>query len=284
MNCVIALGFFDGIHIGHGALLRMARRRADELGCAACLLTFDTHPDTLVFGTKVPLINTPADRQAIAKEYYGIDRILTVHFDRATMQMPWEDFVVQLQTYGAVHVVCGHDFRFGDHGLGNASRLKEKTAALGIGCDVVGEVKLDGVTVSSTYIRQLLQNGEIARANRYLGHPHRLTGTVTSGIRTAGFLLPPDILPPKFGVYATRVRIDHASYIAATNVGICLSGEGAKVESWLPDFNGDLQGREIRVEFYQRLRDAKEFSSTDALQAQIRQDAQRARAFFLQNP
>ena len=121
--CVLALGFFDGVHIGHGGLLRRTRETADRLGVPAAALTFDTHPDTLVSGHSVPLLNTPEDRAALMREYYGIDEVLTLHFDRETMTQPWERFAEEtlLGRYHAVHLVCGHDFRFGDRGAGRAA-------------------------------------------------------------------------------------------------------------------------------------------------------------------
>ena len=133
--CVLALGFFDGVHIGHGGLLRRTRETADRLGVPAAALTFDTHPDTLVSGHSVPLLNTPEDRAALMRKYYGIDEVLTLHFDRETMTQPWERFAEEtlLGRYHAVHLVCGHDFRFGDRGAGNPEKLAAFCAQRGIG-------------------------------------------------------------------------------------------------------------------------------------------------------
>ena len=154
---VIALGFFDGVHIGHGALLRRTRERATELGLRAAAMSFDSHPDTLVSGVPVPLINSMDDRAALMRRLYGIDDVIFAHFDRAMMEMPWEDFLGDflVRQHGAAHLVCGHDFRFGYRGQGTPERLREYCAAHGLGCDVIPEVLLDGRTVSSTYIRTL---------------------------------------------------------------------------------------------------------------------------------
>ena len=156
--CVLALGFFDGVHIGHGGLLRRTRETADRLGVPAAALTFDTHPDTLVSGHSVPLLNTPEDRAALMREYYGIDEVLTLHFDRETMTQPWERFAEEtlLGRYHAVHLVCGHDFRFGDRGAGNPEKLAAFCAQRGIGFDRIDVIELDGAPVSSTRIRALL--------------------------------------------------------------------------------------------------------------------------------
>ena len=157
--CVLALGFFDGVHIGHGGLLRRTRETADRLGVPAAALTFDTHPDTLVSGHSVPLLNTPEDRAALMREYYGIDEVLTLHFDRETMAQPWERFAEEtlLGRYHAVHLVCGHDFRFGDRGAGNPEKLAAFCAQRGIGSDRIDVIELDGAPVSSTRIRALCQ-------------------------------------------------------------------------------------------------------------------------------
>lgn len=206
--------------------------------------------------------------------------------------MPWEAFVQQtlVEEYHAAYVVCGQDFRFGYRGQGNAARLREKCTRLGIGCDVIDKVTLDGLTVSSTYIRQLLQNGDIAQANRFLGHPHRLSGRVcagrhlgrTLGIPTANMSIPPEVLIPKFGVYATRVWVDGTPYPAVTNIGTrpTVNGVHVTVESWILNFQGDLYGKEIRVDFHAWLRDEQKFPSLDALKAEIQHNAQQAMTYF----
>lgn len=292
---MIALGFFDGVHLGHGALLRRARQRADALGVKAAALTFDVHPDTQVLGVPVPLINTAADRERLLREDYAMDEVLVCHFDRAMMHLPWETFVEQTlaQTYHAVHVVCGHDFRFGDQGRGTPALLREKCAALGIGCDVIEKVTLDGITVSSTYIRSLLTQGDMERANRFLGHCHRLTGQVcggrkigrTLGIPTANLRLPEGVLAPRFGVYATQVRFDGASHPAVTNVGTrpTVGGTHVTVEPWLLNFDGDLYGKTVQVDFYAHLRDEKKFDSLEDLKAEILRNADQTLAYFQSN-
>ena len=225
-NCVLALGFFDGVHLGHGGLLARTREVADRLGLPAAALTFDTHPDELVFGRPVPLINTPADREWLMHTYYGIDRVFSLHFDRETMHQPWREFVLQrvLGEYHAAHVVCGHDFRFGDRGAGDPEKLAELCRTESVSCDCIPEIRVDGQTVSSTLIRRLLAEGEMARAVRFLGHPHVLSGTVVSGrklgrmigIPTANLQLPPGVLTPRFGAADSYMTVaDFESYKAA---------------------------------------------------------------------
>lgn len=291
---VIALGYFDGVHRGHGALLQKARKRADAIGCTAAALTFDAHPDTVVFGQPVELINTMADRQYLMTQRYGMDEVLVAHFDRAMAAMPWENFVEDylVEELGARHVVCGHDFTFGHRGQGNAQRLLEKCAALGVGCDVIGRVEWNGFTVSSTHIRQLIHQGSMEEAAQFLGHPHLLTGTVVHGkqlgrqlgIPTANLPLPQGVLAPAFGVYATRVFLPGGDeQTAVTNVGVrptVHDGLGLVVEPWLLDYEADLYGQTIRVEFYRRLRGERKFESLEALKAEILRNAEQTRAYF----
>ena len=156
---VIALGFFDGVHRGHGAQLQRTAERARELGAEPVVFTFDRPPKEVVTGQPVYLINSAEDRQGLIRRLYGIDRIILAPFDLEMMTMSWEDFVTELlvKRCGAVHLVAGHDHRFGHKNAGNAQLLREKCAQLGLGCDIIPEVVHDGITVSSTYIRKLVE-------------------------------------------------------------------------------------------------------------------------------
>ncbi len=171
---VIALGFFDGVHLGHGALLRAVKETADRLGAVPCAFTFDKSPAAALTGKAVPLLTTVEERTALMERLYGIREVIIAPFE--TMRhMDWEDFVEMYlaEQLGVVHVVAGHDFRFGYRGQGDPERLKAKCRALGIGCQIVPKVELDGVTISSTYIRGLITQGELQRAEKFLGHPYR---------------------------------------------------------------------------------------------------------------
>lgn len=169
---VMALGFFDGIHIGHAALMERAKAAAAGLDAETAVLTFDIHPDTFVRGENVELINSAADRRYILSRWFGIENVYFVHFNEQTMRMHWQDFIENIiDTYNAVHFVVGHDFCFGYKGQGTAKVLAEYCREHGLGCDIIEPVKRDGVVVSSTIIRSLLSEGEMAKANEYLGHP-----------------------------------------------------------------------------------------------------------------
>ena len=290
---VIALGFFDGIHIGHGALLERTVQRAKEIGAMPSALSFDVHPDTLVFGNPVPLINSSAGRADLIRRLYGIENVIFIHFDRTVMQMPWQEFVQTLiRDMNAAWVVVGHDFRFGWKGEGTAEKLQSYCAEHGLGCDVIPAVTLEGRVVSSTYIRTLIENGDMERANAYLGHPHTLVDTVHYGFRlgtkmgtpTINMRFPEGVIVPRHGVYAAKAILeDGSSHMAVTNVGVrpTVSGENrVSVESFILDYSGNLYDREVRVEFYKFLRPEQKFESVDALRDQILADAETTRNYF----
>ena len=295
---VIALGFFDGVHLGHGALLRRTVEEARSRGIRSAVFTFAQPPKEVVTGVPVPLINSPEDRAWLAKHLYGIDDIIMVPFDQEMMTTSWQDFITEIlvKRYHAVHLVAGHDHHFGHKNQGSPELLQAKCAELGLGCDIIPEVTINGITVSSTYIRRLVGLGQVERAMEYLGHPHILTQTVrhgrrigrTIGIPTVNLVPPPHVLVPGNGVYTTRVCLaDGSRYAAVTNVGTrptVNNGSDLTVESWMLDFDGDLYGQSVRVEFYQRLRDEIRFDSLDALKAQIESDALRVRAYFAEHP
>ncbi len=292
---VIALGFFDGVHRGHGALLRRARELADQTGAAACAVTFDHHPRDLIRGEPTPLINTHQERATLMKRYYGIDQVLVLPFDRSMMEMPWRAFATHIlsEQMGAIHVVAGHDYHFGYKGEGNVDRLREICGEVGIGCTIIGRVELEGITVSSTYIRGLITDGEMKRACRFLGHPHLMSGPVvhgkqlgrTLGTPTANLIVPSNVLVPAFGVYATQVRVAGGTHLAVTNVGVRRTVDDSRqvtVEPWILDFAGDLYGQHMEVEFYTRLRGERKFDSLDALRDEILRNADQTRAYFAQ--
>jgi riboflavin kinase/FMN adenylyltransferase len=287
---IYALGFFDGVHLGHQALLGQCRALADRMGCKAGVVTFLGHPDRLVCGAKTELINTAADRRRLLQSY-GMDTVIELPFDQKLMKMPYMSFFrMLLHRYGAAGMVCGADFRFGHKGDGDAEKLQEACAEAKIPCVVVPEQKLEGVTVSSTYIRQLLEQGDMERAARFLGHPHIFTGTVvpgqhlgrTIGVPTANLVLPKGLLMPKFGVYICRTVIDGKTYPAVTNLGTrpTVEGWGVTVEPWILDFEGDLYGKSITLEFFKYLRPVRKFPSLAELQAEIQKNAAETRKYF----
>ena len=291
---VIALGFFDGVHLGHAALLQRTVEEAAARGVTPAVFTFDRVPKEVITGIPCPLINSPEDRRDLLRRLYGIQDIIMVPFDDEMRTTSWDDFVTEIlvKRYHAVHLVAGHDHHFGHKNAGSPELLVEKCKELGLGCDIIPKVEIGETTVSSTYIRRLVELGQVERAAQFLGHPHVLTQVVrhgrrighTIGIPTVNLTAPPKVLVPSYGVYATRVFLpDGSSYMGVTNVGIrptVANGNDVTVETWLLDFEGDLYGQTLRVEFFHHIRDEVRFDSLDALKAQITADAETTRRFF----
>ena len=290
---VIALGFFDGVHLGHQALLGQAMERGEALGLRPAVFTFDRSPREFVTGLPVPLLTTAAERQQVVEALFPGMETVIAPFDRAMMTMPWEDFVALLQTeYQAGWLVAGHDFRFGHKNSGNAALLREKAKELGLGCDIIPAVQMEGVTVSSTHIHSLLENGEAEAAARFLGRPFAISGIVRHGKRIGSSRLGrptvnliPDgrQLVPAFGVYAARVLANGRIYPAVTNVGVRPTVDtdgGVTVESHLLENVPELYGADCRVEFLKMLRPEQRFENLDALREQIARDAKAAMEYW----
>ena len=285
---IFALGFFDGVHLGHRALLKTCCALAEQTNSETAAITFEAHPKSL-FAGPVPLISTVRDRQRLL-HHYGICHIHTYPVTAEVMGMPWEAFLEELLEKGAAGFVCGDDFHFGRKGEGNPQRLAQFCEERGLPCRIVSEQTLDGKRISSTRIRRKIEEGNMESATRLLGHPHTLTGTVIHGkhlgsklgFPTANLLLPEGTVTPKFGVYACRAIVDGISYPAVTNVGTrpTVAGTGITVEPWILDFEGDLYDREIVLEFYYFLRPEMKFADLSALQQQIFRDRDDTRAYF----
>lgn len=289
----IALGFFDGVHLGHQALLRRTMEQAAARGLSPALLTFDRSPREFVTGTPVPLLTTAQERRRIAQALFPGMEVLIAPFDRAMMTMPWEAFVEMLAgPCRAGWLVAGHDFRFGHKNAGDADLLRDKAAELGLGCDIIPAVQLEGVTVSSTHIRALLERGDAEAAARFLGRPFSVSGPVRHGKRlgssrlgapTVNLAPDPRQLVPAFGVYAARVTVDGRAMPAVTNVGVRPTVDtdgGVTVESHLLEDAGELYGADCRVEFLRMLRPEHRFANLEALREQIARDAAQARDYF----
>lgn len=291
---VIALGFFDGVHLGHGALLRRVAEAAGAGKALPCAFTFDQSPAAALTGQAVPLLTTVEDRRRLMETQYGIRELIVAPFS-LMRDMGWQDFVTGYlqRELGAVHVVAGHDFRFGRGGGGSPRRLAELCAQRGLGCDIIPRVEVDGITVSSTHIRALVAEGRMEEAARFLGHPHVLSGTVvhgnelgrTLGTPTANLLVPEGVAAPAFGVYASRVTLPGGkTRPAVTNVGVRPTVNrgmaGLTVEPWILDYRGDLYGKTIHLELYKRLRPERRFDSVDELRRAILQNAEETRQYF----
>ena len=286
---VYALGFFDGVHLGHQALLDSCVQLAAELGTQSAAITFMAPPQSLFTDNPPKLLTTHETRVALLRQF-GMAHVQAYPVTREVMGTPWEAFLEELMEYGAVGFVCGADFRFGHRGMGNALRLREFCESRGLPCVIVADQTLDGIRVSSSHIRDLLEAGRVEEASRFLGHPHILSGTVvagrqlgrTIGIPTANLLLPPEVLCPKHGVYACIAEVEGKRYAAVTNIGSrpTVGGHRVTVEPWLLDFEGDLYGKELRLELHAFLREERKFGSLEELKAAILENEQQTRALL----
>lgn len=289
----IALGYFDGVHMGHRALMERAVQRAQEIGGTSAVFTFDQHPSTVVTGRPVPLLTADSYRREEIKRLGGVDEVIFGHFDEHLRTMDWRDFIHELLIgqFHAGYIISGHNNRFGYMGRGTAEGMAEECAKAGVGYDCIPDIKIDGIVVSSTYIRQLVSLGDMERATRFLGHPYTVTGVVahgrkvgrTYGVPTVNLPLPREMALPPYGVYASRVLVDGQAYLAATNIGVkptFVDGGAPTIEPHLLDFAGDLYGKRIHVELHRFLRPERAFPSVEALHAAIEENVRETRAFF----
>ncbi len=286
--CVLALGFFDGVHSGHGELLKRVRALADEMNICAAAITFDRHPASFLTGRKTRLLNTVYERQALMKMLYKLDEVYILPFDEKLSKMPWQKFAKMLRDdLGAKHLVCGHDYRFGAKGEGDAKKMADFCRENQMGFDMIDQVCMDGTPISSTHIRNLLANGEVRLAERFLAHPHLLSGVVVDGrkvgrtlsIPTANLDICEDVILPKYGVYAAEAFFENERYAAVVNIGTrpTFEGETVTVEPWLLDFSGDLYGKKITLALYDYLRVERKFETKEELAAEVRRNAQTTR-------
>lgn len=273
----VAVGSFDGVHLGHREVIR----GADSV------LTFDPHPVAVVAPQHTPKLLTPLQIKAELVEQLGVKELIVIPFDREFAGRSAQEFVdeVLVGTLGATHVSVGENFRFGNRAQGDSRMLE---ADRRFATRVVPLLEVDGEIVSSSHIRGLVLAGEVASAKRFLGTAFQLRGEVVSGDRRGrelGFptanLIPDDALVcPGHGVYACIAETDTGAKAAAVNVGVrptFVTGRGELVEAYLLDFAGDLYGTQLRLHFVERLRGERRFSSAQGLIEQMHRDVELTR-------
>jgi riboflavin kinase / FMN adenylyltransferase len=273
----LAVGEFDGVHLGHREVIRGADT----------VLTFEPHPRTVVAPDSAPKLLTSLAIKADLVASLGVHELVVIPFDGTFAAQTAQEFIdhVLVDTLGAEHVSVGENFRFGNRARGDAELLRSQDA---FETSVVRMVELDGEIISSTHIRGLVAVGDVAAARRFLGSPFHMRGTVAHGDkrgRTLGFptanLVPdPRLVVPDHGIYACRAQVDGAEHIAAVNVGVrptFKTGRGLLVEAYLLDFDDDIYDHELRLDFLERLRGERRFDSIEALVEQMGRDVSETR-------
>jgi len=289
---VLTLGVFDGLHLGHQAIMRMVVERARAVGASPTVLTFEPHPRAVLHPESAPPLLQTFDQKIEALSVLGIEQTIVIHFDKAFAQIRAADFLreVVAERLHAKEVYLGRGFAFGHNREGNIDLLRAVSEDLGFFADEVPEVRLRGQRVSSSRIRELLLQGRVNLARRMLGRPYGVEGRIVRGAERGvklGFptanLHPQNRVIPRGGVYVTAALIDGQWRRSVTNVGTRPTfddGAETSVETHVMNWSGDLYGGVIRVRFLHRLRDERKFSSIEELQAQITCDVARAQEFF----
>lgn len=255
---------------------------AEEKNMKTAAITFDRHPQAMFSPTPPPLLCTTQDRVMLLQRY-GMEKVYVLPVNTAVMATPWQTFLENLVEEGAAGFVCGDDFRFGANGEGNGEKLQIFCRERGLSSCVIPEQTQDGKRICSTRIRAALERGDPEQARRLMGHPHILSGTVVPGrqigrkmgVPTANLDIPRGGVCLRFGVYACMAELEGRKIPAVTNVGIrpTVGGQNVTVEPWLLDYEGDLYGKKLTLEFYDYLRPEKKFPSLEALHLQIQEDA-----------
>ncbi|MEP6756123.1 MAG: bifunctional riboflavin kinase/FAD synthetase [Chthonomonadales bacterium] len=288
-QCTVAIGRFDGVHVGHQALIGKAVQCARERGISSVVFTFDRHPAELLAPDRAPFSLTTTDRQAELIEALGADHLMVAEFDWQFSSLSAESFMhfVLCGVLGAKEVFVGEDFRFGSMQSGDVAALIEAEHRLGFHTHVVSAINVDGEKASSSRARNLLLAGDLDGAQAILGRPHRLSGIVghgaelgrTIGFPTANLEVEGRLLVPANGIYAVRARVGGKELTGACSVGTrpTVDGVGRTVETYMFDFSGDIYDHRLEIDFIARLRDELKFASVEKMVEQIHLDVEECR-------
>jgi riboflavin kinase/FMN adenylyltransferase len=290
-DCVLTIGNFDGVHLGHQEVLNGLKSRADSLGLASTVMTFEPHPQELFLGQQAPARLSRLREKLRLLEDYGIERLLCVRFDQKFAAMSAADFIEQLlvDKLGVKFLVVGDDFRFGHDRAGDYEMLVAAGQRYGFEVVSTQSLKYSNFRISSTLIRQKLADGDIAKAQQMLGHPYVISGRVrhgdkkgrTIGFPTANIALERKV-SPLHGVYAVEVALDGVTYCGVANIGQrpTVNGSRMQLEIHLFDFQQDIYGKTIDTQVLHKIRDEFKFDSFEQLKQQIAKDVVEAKAFF----
>ncbi len=287
----LAIGVFDGVHLGHQQIIRQTITDARQHDGLALVVTFDRHPSAIVAPERQPSLIYSLPQKLRALAALGADAVLVFPFDAEFSRQTGEEFIHLLaRDLGKIHSICvGANFVFGHQRSGNVDLLKKLGASLNFNVHGLAAVALDGLIISSTRIREAIRQGDLDHASQMLGRPYALCGQIVTGDRlgrqlgfpTANLDATALSLPPN-GVYAALTQVNEQRYRVALNIGrrptLNSPAPALRVEAHLLDFAGDLYGRELEVEVGDRLREEKKFTSPEQLKEQIARDVQSIRA------
>lgn len=288
---VVALGNFDGVHRGHQEIIGRTVKEAEAAGLKSAIFTFANHTSTIL--ENVPTVKNIlyADEKATIIESLGIDYMFNIPFDQTILRMNPEDFIekILVNKFNIREAYCGFNYRFGFKGAGTPEVLMREGLKRGFGIHVQEPFMIDGIVVSSTYIRQLIEEGRMEECTRFMGRMYTIGGEVvvgnkigrTIGFPTSNLIIDESMVTPPNGVYTTVCTYNGVRYPSITNVGNkpTIGTYNKNVETHIFNFNSELYGKDIRVEFIKKTRDEKKFDSIDALCEQIESDCIAAKAF-----
>ncbi len=289
----VAIGVFDGVHLGHQQVLRQTLEDARQCEGIPVAVTFDQHPSAVVAPDREPPMIYSVKKKMATVASYGLKNIWLIHFDKSFSRIPGREFVTTLaKDFGRLQSLCvGSEFSFGYRRTGNVALLKDMGAQLGFKVHGLSAVSLDGESVSSTRIRAAVQQGDLDAASQMLGRAYTLSGSVQKGdqigrqlgVPTANLDVSGLVLPPS-GVYAVHVSVDGHEHRAVLNIGVRPTlnrpEPTVRVETHLLDFDGDLYGHELELTFVDKIRVERKFSGLDELKEQISADIEFARRIF----
>ncbi len=292
-DTTVAIGTFDGVHVGHQAIIRTAIEDARNHQRESVVFTFDRHPSEIIAPARAPdYLTTPVQRNSLM-ESIGTDALVVVHFDQALSELEPEAFVRDIlkTTLGAQCIVVGQNFYFGHERRGNPAYLESIRNIYDFDLKVLEPVLIGGKQASSSRIREELRAGKVDEAERVLGHPYWLAGEVVEGQRlgrklgypTANLALTFRQVVPKDGIYAVEVLLDGVRRLyGACSIGSrpTVEGAGRSIETYLFDFDEDIYGHVLELRFHKRLRDELKFNSLDELVIQIDKDVVQAKEIF----
>jgi len=290
-GCVLTIGNFDGVHLGHQEVLNGLKAKAKSLKLPSTVMTFEPQPQELFKGNKAPArLSRLRDKLSLLEDY-DIERLLCVRFDAKFSAMTARDFIEQLlvKQLGVKFLVVGDDFRFGHQRIGHFEMLKQAGQEFGFEVISTQSLRVSNARVSSTLVREHLAKGDITAATKMLGHPFVISGRVrhgqklgrTIGFPTANIALERKVSPVQ-GVFAVAVKLDGATYQGVANIGKrpTVNGTRIQLEIHLFDFQGDIYGKRLDTHVLQLIRTEKKFDSFDLLKEQIKRDVIDAKAFF----